>query len=69
MGVRVSTVTVVLEEIVCRDTSEAGHDEVYYVSPAVVRHKGAKTTTDPSGPGGPTAAQGADAGGPGGEIA
>lgn len=62
-----STVTVVLEEIVCRDTTEAGHDEVYYVSPAVARHKGDTTTTDPSGPGGPTTAQAADAGGPGGD--
>jgi hypothetical protein len=28
-----SVVTVFLERIVCRNTTEAGHDEVYYLGP------------------------------------
>ena len=62
-----SVVTVVLERIVCRNTTEAGHDEVYYLSPAIVRRSGTTTSADIPLPPGPSRAQGATAGGPGGD--
>lgn len=60
-------VTVTLERITCRDTTEAGHDEVYYVSPVIRRIKGDTSSTDTPLAPGPAAAQGANAGGPGGD--
>jgi hypothetical protein len=59
-----SDVTVVLERITCRNTTEAGHDEVYYLSPTITRINGDNTSTDPPLASGPTLAQGANAGGP-----
>jgi hypothetical protein len=60
-------VMVILERIVCRNTTEAGHDEVYYLSPSIVRTRAGMSSADiPLAPG-PTIAQGASAGGPGGD--
>jgi hypothetical protein len=60
-------VTIVLERIVCQDTTEAGHDEVYYLKPTVDRSKGGVTRSDTSFDVGPGLGQGANAGGPGGD--
>jgi hypothetical protein len=62
-----SVVTVVLERIVCRNTTEAGHDEVYYLSPSIIRRTGTTSSADVALAPGPSRAQGANAGGPGGE--
>lgn len=52
-----SAITVTLERITCRNTTEAGHDEVYYLSPAIRRFKAGISSTDPPLPPGPTVAQ------------
>jgi hypothetical protein len=58
---------VVLRRIVCHQTTESGHDEVFFIG-NVVRKKGAHpATTDQGDLIGPKAAQGANAGGPGGD--
>lgn len=62
-----SDVTVLLERIVCRQTTEAGHDEVYYLSPSIIRRTGDITSADTPFAPGPTLAQAANAGGPGGD--
>jgi len=60
------TVIVTMQRIVCHDTTEVGHDEVYYLSPVITRiHDGLKSL-DPALAPGPGSAQGGDADGPGG---
>jgi hypothetical protein len=58
-----ANVTVVLERIECRDTTEAGHDEVYYIKPTVTRIKGSAVRDDGSFNGGPGPGQGGTADG------
>ncbi|GAA2111399.1 hypothetical protein GCM10009841_34190 [Microlunatus panaciterrae] len=64
-----SVATVVMRNITCHQTTESGHDEVYYLPPSVVRRTTHGVTSDPTLPAGPTASQGANAGGPDGRIA
>ncbi|MBB2893790.1 hypothetical protein [Flexivirga oryzae] len=61
-----TTARFTLRHLQCRSTTESGHDEVYF-STAVVRRSGAAKPTTDKATIGPTAAQHANAGGPGGD--